>query len=160
MGCNVEFKLYPGVGHQYTSDMIDDISTFFAQFKSGGDDGGGGDGGGGGGCFIATAAYGSSMQPHVKLLREFRDQFLVTNPVGRAIVDIYHAYSPPLADFISKHDSLSSMVRWSLLPIVGVSWMALNFSPCVTFALMGLLISLIGIIAVLTMRRMRLRRQA
>jgi len=116
--------------------------------------------GGGGGCLIATAAYGSYMEPHVKVLREFRDQFLITNSVGTTIVDIYHAYSPPLADVISKHDTLRLMVRWSLLPLVGVSWIALHLGLGVTLALMGLLICLIGTTALITMRRMRLRRQA
>jgi len=41
-------------------------------------------------CFIATAAYGSPMQLHVKDLREFRDQFLLRNSVGIAFVDIYN----------------------------------------------------------------------
>jgi hypothetical protein len=34
-------------------------------------------GGGGGGCFISTATYGSQLEPHVKVLQEFIDRFLV-----------------------------------------------------------------------------------
>lgn len=33
MGCNVTFKLYPFVGHQYTQDMIEDTFAFFEQYK-------------------------------------------------------------------------------------------------------------------------------
>ncbi len=38
---------------------------------------GGGDSGGS--CFIATAAYGSAMEPQVKLLRQFRERFMLAN---------------------------------------------------------------------------------
>lgn len=86
-------------------------------------------GGGGGGCFIATAAYGSPIEPHVKVLRDFRDRFLLTNPAGNAVVDIYYAYSPPVADFIASHDTVRSVVRWSLLPFVSVCWVAINIGP-------------------------------
>ena len=83
-------------------------------------------GGGGGGCFIATAAYGSLIEPHVKILRKFRDRFLITNIIGRSFVNLYYKYSPPLADFIASHDNLRMMVRITLFPLVGISWMALK----------------------------------
>lgn len=97
---------------------------------------GGGGGGGGGGCFIATAAYGSLMEPHVKILSAFRDQFLLGNTVGKNVVGLYNTYSPPMADFIAKHDVLRAMVRISLLPVVGVSWIVLKIGPASTVALM------------------------
>ena len=107
------------------------------------------DGGGGGGCFIATAAYGSMMEPHVKILRNFRDRFLLHNSMGKGFVGLYYAYSPPIADFIENHDSLKAMVRISLLPIVGVSWVALNLGPSATVTLLLFLgISLIGIVGI------------
>lgn len=95
----------------------------------------------GGGCFIATAAYGSSMEPHVKVLRKFRDRFLLHNSIGKGFVHLYSTYSPPMADFITKHDSLRTIVRISLLPVVGVSWIALKIGPVSTVALIILLIS-------------------
>ena len=94
------------------------------------------DGGGGGGCFIATAAYGSMMDPHVKILRDFRDRILLHNSVGKGFVSFYYAYSPPIADFIAKHDSLKAMVRISLLPIVAFSWITLKVGFFSTMALM------------------------
>jgi hypothetical protein len=117
-----------------------------------GDDGGGG---GGGGCFIATAAYGSSIEPHVKILREFRDRFMLNNFIGRSFVRVYYRYSPPVAHFIAKHPSLRFMTRMGLLPIIGVSWIALRVNPVYSLALMFLLGSvLIGFIDI----RRRLRK--
>ena len=117
----------------------------------------GGDGGGGGGCFIATAAYGSYMEPHVVILREFRDRFLLTNTVGKVFVDLYYAYSPPVADFIARHDTLCLMVRWSLLPLMSVSWIALNIGLIPTLAFVLLMFILINTSVVVLFRRIRMR---
>ena len=83
-----------------------------------GTDGGGGGGGGGGGCFIATAAYGSAMHPHVDALREWRDRVLLTNVAGRSFVSFYYRHSPPLADFIAERPPLRAAVRALLWPLV------------------------------------------
>ena len=103
-------------------------------------------GGGGGGCFIATAAYGSLVEPHVKILRDFRDRFLITKTAGKSFVNLYYKYSPPLADFIAKHDHLRMMVRMTLFPLVGISWVALKLGILPAISLMLLFgIGLIGV---------------
>ena len=77
-------------------------------------------------CFIATAAYGSYLDSHVQTLRDFRDTYLVTNPVGRNLVSAYYKLSPPIAGFIDQHPSLKPIVRVGLLPAVAMSTMAVS----------------------------------
>ena len=72
-------------------------------------------------CFIATAAYGSSMEPQVQSLRNYRDSFLLTNSAGQEFVDWYYHTSPPIADELRKHDGLRSIVRAALTPLVKFS---------------------------------------
>jgi uncharacterized repeat protein (TIGR02543 family) len=92
---------------------MDTDKTVTALFSSSG-----GSGGGGGSCFIATAAYGSYLDPHVYVLRNFRDRYLLTNDIGKAFVEFYYRYSPPVAAFIGKHDTLRTAARWALSPVV------------------------------------------
>lgn len=70
------------------------------------------------GCFIATAAYGSYLDPHVKVLRDFRDNVLLKTGAGTAFVKFYYRTSPPVADFISEHEALRTVTRWTLTPVV------------------------------------------
>jgi YVTN family beta-propeller protein len=70
------------------------------------------------GCFIATAAYGSSMAPEVQSLREFRDRHLMTNAPGRALVTFYYRHSPSIANAIRTNDIARAGVRTFLWPAV------------------------------------------
>jgi hypothetical protein len=85
--------------------------------------------GGGGGCFIATAAYGSYVDPHVMVLRAFRDTFLLTNRLGRTFVRCYYATSPPIARVIAYNYLLKVIVRTLLLLPIGFSYLCLAAGP-------------------------------
>ena len=78
------------------------------------------------GCFIATAAYGTPMAEEIQILREFRDECLLTNPLGQALVEIYYRVSPPIAELISEHPSLKPIVRLGLFPVVVISAVIVN----------------------------------
>lgn len=95
---------------------------------------------GGGWCFIATAAYGSPMAEEIEILRQFRDEYLLTNPLGRALVDLYYSISPPIADLITEHPGLKPIVRAALLPAVAVSSAAVNAAPAEMRFIIGLLV--------------------
>ena len=90
--------------------------------------------------FVATAAYGPPMAQEIQILREFRDEYLLTNPVGKALVEFYYRVSPPMAEFITEHPSLKPIVRAGLLPAVAMSAVAVNTSPAEKMAMVGLLV--------------------
>jgi parallel beta-helix repeat protein len=62
-------------------------------------------------CFIATAAYGTPLHEDIDVLRDFRDEYLMTNPIGRTFVKVYYTTSPPIADAIRGNEGLRTIVR-------------------------------------------------
>ncbi|MFW9933534.1 MAG: CFI-box-CTERM domain-containing protein [Candidatus Thorarchaeota archaeon] len=48
-------------------------------------------------CFIATAVFGTALDPQIDILRDFRDEWLLTSPLGKAFVFAYYEISPPIA---------------------------------------------------------------
>jgi uncharacterized repeat protein (TIGR01451 family) len=77
--------------------------------------------GGDGRCFIATAVYGSSSEHKLRYLRTLRDQYFLTNAVGRKFVELYYQYSPPIAAYLHRHDKVRAIVRLALEPVVFLS---------------------------------------
>jgi hypothetical protein len=105
-------------------------------------------------CFIASAAYGTPMIDQIQVLRDFRDGYLMTNPAGRWFVSTYYRYSPPLARFIARHDSLRASVRAGLTPVI---WLTTLVMKTTLLQKMAMLVSMIAAIsaAVLCLRRRR-----
>jgi len=78
-------------------------------------------------CFIATAAYGTDTAQEIDVLREFRNKVLIPNSLGARFVSFYYKTSPPIAEFISKHDVLRTIVRKGFVaPVVAILGLSKN----------------------------------
>ena len=109
------------------------------------------------GCFIATAAYGSPLAEELDTFRGFRDDYLLTNPVGSRFVSLYYKYSPPVAEFIDDHPVLKPIVRFGLLPHLGMATIAVKTTLAQKVAILAS-IAFVGVLVGLWLRRRVLRR--
>ncbi len=118
-----------------TMDADKTITATFSLIPSG-DTGGGIEDAVKKGCFIATAAYGSPLHPHLDILRDFRDKYLMPNGFGQKLVELYYRYSPSIAHFIARHKLLKTAVRVNLLPVIAFSSLMVYFGPVATAAVL------------------------
>ena len=72
----------------------------------------------GGYCFVATAAWNSPLAPAVKTLQSYRDEHLLTNEGGQALVQLYYRIGPGVASTIAAHPELRFVARMLLFPLV------------------------------------------
>lgn len=63
-------------------------------------------------CFLTTATAGESDT--LDVLRRFRDDAMSRSPIGRALVALYDAVSPPVASTLGRHprSRTARVVRW------------------------------------------------
>lgn len=65
-------------------------------------------------CFIVTASTHPNS-PQVEHLRNFRDDVLKRNRLGRALVRLYYKTSPPIADWIERREWRRQLVRAAIV---------------------------------------------
>jgi hypothetical protein len=99
------------------------------------------------GCFVATAAFGADWVAEVRVLRDFRDHYLVTHEPGQAFVNWYYRYGPVAANYLDRYSGFKPLVRAALWPLVMLAAFMLGASAlvkaCVIFLLAVLFITLL-----------------
>src|SRR3972149_10565409 len=76
----------------------------------------------GGGCLIATAAFGSELAPQVQMLREIRDNTVLSTLSGTAFMtgfnEFYYSFSPTIADWERANPIFQDAVRITITPLL------------------------------------------
>ncbi|MBI4845429.1 MAG: hypothetical protein HY810_03015 [Candidatus Omnitrophica bacterium] len=71
-------------------------------------------------CFVATVCFGSRDDLCVKILRKFRDRYLIKRPFGRQFVAVYYLIGPYFANIIKNDNQLKCVVRYLLRTVVSM----------------------------------------
>jgi len=76
----------------------------------------------GGGCLIATAAFGSEMAPQVQMLREIRDNTVLSTISGTTFMtgfnQFYYSFSPTIADWERENPAFKETVKLAITPLL------------------------------------------
>ena len=76
----------------------------------------------GGGCLIATATYGTEMAYQVQLLREIRDNKLMSTDSGMAFMSgfntLYYSFSPIIADMERESPIFKETIKLFITPML------------------------------------------
>ena len=68
-------------------------------------------------CFIATAAWGSALEPTVSAMRRARDQLLADVPLFSVAADLYGRSGPAAAGVLRRSDTARVLARQLLGPL-------------------------------------------
>ena len=88
------------------------------------------------GCFIATALFGSSNHPVVKVLREFRDTYLKSSDLGIKMIHFYYKNGPEAAFYVKKSSTLKAISFLILLPLIVLAFLLVKVGPVITIILL------------------------
>lgn len=76
----------------------------------------------GGGCLISTATFGSELAPQVQMLREIRDNKLLTTGSGSTFMKgfntLYYSFSPTIADLERQSPIFRQAVQVAITPLI------------------------------------------
>jgi len=76
----------------------------------------------GGGCLISTATFGSELAPQVQMLREIRDNKLLSTESGSTFMTgfntIYYSFSPTIADWERQSPIFREVVQITITPLI------------------------------------------
>jgi len=73
------------------------------------------------GCFVATAAYGSEMEPEVAALRSARDELRPRSPLFAAAIELYYRSGPAAAAVIKRSDTARTLARRLIGPLADLA---------------------------------------
>ncbi len=75
-----------------------------------------------GGCLIATAVFGSELAPQVQLLREIRDNKVMSTAMGASFMtgfnQLYYSFSPTIADMERDNPAFKEIVKIGIAPMI------------------------------------------
>ena len=75
-----------------------------------------------GGCLIATATFGSELAPQVQLLREIRDNTVLSTASGTSFMSsfntLYYSFSPTVADLERQNPAFKETVKVAITPLL------------------------------------------
>jgi hypothetical protein len=70
-------------------------------------------------CFVATAIFGQDA-PETVFLRQFRDEWLLTNLPGRMFTSLYYNISPSIVELLQQWPTLLKSTRWILCWLIRI----------------------------------------
>ena len=81
-------------------------------------------------CFIATAVYGTPLNEEIQILRNYRENYLRENFLGRIFISTYEVVGPVAASYINRSESRKDWARKNLVkPALELAEKHQNINP-------------------------------